>query len=354
MRLRRRIVASVAGVIGCALLLEAVMRLGALHTLFGFAGSSIRDPVFGRLPKPGIVIHEPLRGTVSIGEHSVRLNRNPPGAERPTIVAVGDSFTFGQDVGDSDSWPAALERLLRYRVVNGGVNAFGLDQSVLRGEQLSEIFSPDLLIVSFIPHNVVRCEYSYFLGHPKPYFELDGDGLREHPPPVPRSWFAPIRDRLLSTSMAAYLFEHSLVWEGPAEERVHGDGQQVACRLMERLAELGRTRRVQVLLLAQSQEASLEPSDAAIKDRVLACARASGLLTLDLFPLLAHVPEKEREKLFSGHMTPAGNLFVANALATYVRDQASIRVSHAGSQSALALPSLPQAALHFDQRLVEP
>jgi len=332
------------------------MRLLMLHSLVGFAGSSIRDPVVGRLPKPGIVVHEPFAGSFSIGEHSVRLNHNPPVAERPTVVAVGDSFTFGQDVGDSESWPAALERLLGYRVVNGGVNAFGLDQAVLRGERLTEIFSPDLLIVSFIPHNVVRCEYSYFLGHPKPYFELDGAGLRQHPPPVPRSWFAPIRDRILSTSMAAYLFEHSLVWEGPAEERVHGEGQEVACRLMQRLADLGRARGARVLVFAQSQQASPEP-DAAMKDRVLACAREHGLSTLDLFPTLAQLPENEREKLFSGHMTPAGNLFVANTLATFIATNVpglQLRVSHAGSQSALTLPPLPQAALHLDQRLVEP
>jgi hypothetical protein len=187
-RLRRIVVASVAGVIGCALLVEGVMRLAGLHTLVGFAGSSVRDPLFGRLPMPGFVMYEPFRGTFSIGEHSIRLNRNPAVAEWPTTVAVGDSFTFGQDVSDSDSWPAALERLLGHRVINGGVNAFGLDQTVLRGERLSEIFSPDLLIVSFIPHNVERCEYSWFLGHPKPYFELDGAGLRAHPPCWRRVW----------------------------------------------------------------------------------------------------------------------------------------------------------------------
>lgn len=327
----KRTVALAAVVIACALLLEGSMRLLMLHSLVGFAGSTIRDPMVGRLPKPGIVIHEPFAGMFSIGEHSVRLNRDPPVAERPTVVAVGDSFTFGQDVGDSDSWPAALERRLGYRVVNGGVNAFGLDQAVLRGERLSEIFAPDLLIVGFIPHNVVRCEYSYFLGHPKPYFELDGTGLRQYPPPVPGSWFAPIRDRLLSTSMAAYLFEHSLVWEGPAEERVHGDGQEVACRLMQRLADLGRARQARVLVLAQSQDAALEPSDAVIKDRVLACARANGLLTLDLFPLLAEVPQTEREKLFSGHMTPAGNLFVANALATFITSNVRFEAGPAGT-----------------------
>ncbi len=314
----KRTWAAVAVVIACGLLLEGLMRMLLLHGLVGFSGSTVRDPVVGRLPKPGIVVHEPFAGMFSIGEHSVRLNRNPPVAERPTIVAVGDSFTFGQDVSDAESWPAALERALGTRVVNGGVNAFGLDQTVLRGEQLSALYAPDLLVVGFIPHNVMRCEYSFFLGHPKPYFELDGAGLRAHAPPVPRSWLTPVRDRILSTSMAAYLFEHTLVWEGPAEEIVHHDGPEVACRLMQRLADLGRTRGMRVLLLAQAQQPISDAADTATKDRVLACARASGLATVDLFPLLADVPAAEREPLFKGHMTAAGNAFVAKALATFI------------------------------------
>ena len=314
----KRVAALVAAVIVLALVVESVMRLVALHALFGWSGSTLSDPVLGRLPKPGLVVHEPFRGTVSIGEHSVRLNRNPPVAERPTIVAVGDSFTFGQDVSDQDSWPAGLERLLGRRVVNGGVNAFGIDQAVLRGERLSEIYAPELLIVSFIPHDVLRCDYSWFLGHPKPYFELDGTGLRQHPTPVPRSWFAPVRNRLLSTFAASYLFEHTLVWEGPEEERVHDRGLEVACRLMQRLADLGRARRMRVLVLAQAQQAVSDQSDVTIKDRTLACAHASGLATLDLFPLLAEMPEAEREKLFSGHMTPAGNAFVAKEVARFI------------------------------------
>jgi hypothetical protein len=120
--------------------------------------------------------------------------------------------------------------------------------------------------------------------------------------------------------MAAYLFEHSLVWEGPAEERVHDDGLEVACRLMRRLADLGRARGMRVVVLALAQDAALEKGEAAVKDRVLACARARGLATVDLFPLLADVAQPEREQLFRGHMTPAGNAFVANALATHLRN----------------------------------
>jgi hypothetical protein len=75
----KRIVAWATGVIACAVvLLEGLMRMLLLHGLFGFSGSTVKDPVVGRLPKPGIVVHEPFAGMFTIGEHSVRLNGNPP------------------------------------------------------------------------------------------------------------------------------------------------------------------------------------------------------------------------------------------------------------------------------------
>src|SRR5207249_1903579 len=103
--------------------------------------------------------------------------------------------------GDEDSWPAVLERLTGRRLINAGVPAFGLDQTVLRSEQLVQIYSPDLIIVSFIPDDVRRSEMSYFSGHAKPYFDLDGGKLRLYPAPVPpRSALAPVK-RVLSVSL---------------------------------------------------------------------------------------------------------------------------------------------------------
>ena len=54
----------------------------------------------------------------------------------PLTLAAGDSFTFGDEVNDDESWPAALEQLTGRRVINAGVPGFGLDQAVLRAEQL--------------------------------------------------------------------------------------------------------------------------------------------------------------------------------------------------------------------------
>jgi hypothetical protein len=59
---------------------------------------------------------------LTVLEDSTRSNgKTGPLLPDCKIVAVGDSFTFGDEVSDGRSWPAHLERNLRCRVVNGGV-----------------------------------------------------------------------------------------------------------------------------------------------------------------------------------------------------------------------------------------
>ena len=52
------------------------------------------------------------------------------------LLATGDSFTYGAEAADADTWPARLQGLLHLRVANGGVPGYGLDQIVLRSERL--------------------------------------------------------------------------------------------------------------------------------------------------------------------------------------------------------------------------
>src|SRR6185312_14962905 len=87
---------------------------------------------------------------------------------RSAILAVGDSFTFGAEVEDSQSWPAALERIVGTPVVNGGVGGYGSDQIVLRAEQLMAELQPRTVIVSFLDGDILRAGYSLFHGALKP------------------------------------------------------------------------------------------------------------------------------------------------------------------------------------------
>ncbi|MFN8644251.1 MAG: hypothetical protein U0802_22305 [Candidatus Binatia bacterium] len=327
---RSAVLLTVGGVLAALLAIELGVRI-ATHSLLALHGNEVEDccytdPLVGRLIQYRGSGHHPTKGfTMSVGDHGIRLNDRPtPAAVRPLILAVGDSFAFGDGVDDRDAWPAVLEEVSGQRVINAGMIGFGLDQAVLRAEQLIDVYRPDTLVVAFIPHDILRCEMSYWSGFSKPYFEVADGSLRLHPaevpPPVP---FASLK-RLLSLSMTLdLLYPRYLHWQGPEALAVHHQGREVACLLMERLAALARAHGTRVVVLAHPQQPATPDADRATKDAVLACARANGLLALDLFPVFEAIPADQQGEYFERHFTAKGYRLVATELAAFLAAQAA-------------------------------
>ncbi len=76
-----------------------------------------------------------------------------PGVAR--IVALGDSFTFGEGANDDESYPAALERRLRERgwnaeVVNAGVGGTGTGEQALYFDEYVRQFQPSIVLLGVV------------------------------------------------------------------------------------------------------------------------------------------------------------------------------------------------------------
>jgi hypothetical protein len=310
------------GTVSALLFLELSVRI-ATHSLFTWGSSEpdgccVTDPMVGRvIATRGSGRHPDKRFIVTVGEHGIRLNGREEPPERPLTLAVGDSFAFGDGVDDAETWPAVLESVSGTRVINAGMFGFGLDQAVLRAEQLVDVYRPDTIVLGFIAHDVVRCELSYWSGFSKPYFDLDPNGtLRFHPaasPPASR--WASIKRLLAYSRTVEFLFPSWLHWEGPAALAVHHQGREVACRLMERLASLGREHGARIVVMAHPQQPTPMPEERETKDAVLACAVAANVQVVDLFPLFDALPEPQRARLFDRHFTPEGYHLVGAELA---------------------------------------
>lgn len=310
------------GLVAGLVLVELAVRIatGSLTSPGGGDGGEygVTDPMVGRVPRPDLSVRVPKGGfTISTGAHGTRNNGNPPPAgSEPPVLVVGDSFAFGDEVDDAQSWPAFLERALDRRVINAAVPGFGLDQAVLRAEQLVPIYRPAAIVVGVIPHDVLRCEMSYWSGNPKPYFTLDERGLQYQPAPIPAPRrFAALRGLLAHSVALELVFARQLHWQGPYVQQAHTQGRAVACALTARLAELGRAQGIRVVLLIHPQEpeSSAEQRDIAIG--LAACAGANQLTVVDLFPVFDAETPAARAALFDGHLTPDGNRLVAAALA---------------------------------------
>ena len=287
----------------------------------------MHDDRLGYAPKPG------FRGTgasgwpVTIDADGFRRSGSVADSEiRHALLAVGDSYTFGEEVGDAETWPAQLERLRGRRVLNGGVSGYGFDQIVLRAEQLADRHKPTMIIVGFIADDIRRTEMRRVWGRDKPWFVLDRDRLQLAGVPVPeRRRFAPpwLRHRLDRVLIS---LPPSLQQACGYHVRRHpvGVGLRIALHLIERLAQFGERHRCPVVLLAQYHpqvwlDRVFATEQRRVTQLVLEGARNAGLATVDTFPRFAVEPAAASFYV-NTHLNRRGNAIVASLLAARLAD----------------------------------
>lgn len=101
--------------------------------------------------------------TVTTGSDAFRVGDRPGDADPPGpldagvryVHAVGDSYTMGWGVDASSSYPAQLDRLLRpgLRVVNLGVDGFGVVGATTKSLALAGRYPPAAAVLLFVPND---------------------------------------------------------------------------------------------------------------------------------------------------------------------------------------------------------
>jgi lysophospholipase L1-like esterase len=294
-------------------------------------GRSVHDARLGYRPRPGYAAPG-----VTIDGDGLRTTGPTPAGDKPPILAVGDSFTFGEEVSDSETWPADLQRLTGRRVLNGGVSGYGFDQIVLRAEALAPVYRPGAIVVAFIADDIRRTEMRRMWSADKPYFDPEGDGLALRNVPVPPR--AAIETTLTfwqRTLGYSYAFDFIMRrldllhdWFGD-HIRVHpaGMGERISCRLTARLAELQKSSGTPVLLVAEYDPVVWDDPGFAAEQRrmtagLLDCGRKYGLATLDSYEAMAATP-RPRDLYVLWHMNAAGNALIARLVANALDDKAN-------------------------------
>lgn len=84
------------------------------------------------------------------------------------ILVTGDSFTFGSQVSNNETWPSYLENFLKIKVFNGGHPGYGTGQSIRRASILSKNEKFDYFIWSVIFNDFNRDKNFKFI------LEIDG------------------------------------------------------------------------------------------------------------------------------------------------------------------------------------
>jgi hypothetical protein len=153
----------------------------------GYYAFDAYDPARGWALRPG---RWDLAGrTVTANSRGIRgrVEHEPgrrPGVRR--VVVVGDSFTFGEGVGDDETFPARLQGRLGpgVEVINLGVHGYGHDQMLIHLREEGLRYEPDLVILGYYADDVARNVLS-FRDYAKPRFRLREGSLVLTGIPVP-------------------------------------------------------------------------------------------------------------------------------------------------------------------------
>jgi hypothetical protein len=106
-------------------------------------------------------------------------------AGKQRIVVLGDSFTFGEEVSDDETYSHDLQSSLpRTEVLNLGVQGYGHDQMLMYLKDEGVKYHPDVVVLGFAYLDIYRNIESFF-AFAKPRFELTSEGLQLTNVPVP-------------------------------------------------------------------------------------------------------------------------------------------------------------------------
>jgi GDSL-like lipase/acylhydrolase family protein len=383
-----RAVLAVVGLAMATLALEIGLRV-----LYPDVPIIRRDERVGSLARPNLDVRKTFGGH----ERVVRVATNAfglRGAEVPTgktpglrrVLALGDSFTFGDAVEAEEAWPAQLERLLnggaspgRWHVVNAGIPGHGTGQQLLLSRLLEERVRPDVVVLGFtvvndVLDNLCVEEASYTPKRGVPCFVLDGQRLalvtppRIEPAPARRARLRVV-DFVAGEARRLTLGHPRLLalagWSGVAADlpyvpatiaswydpRYAEPGWRLTRRLLTELREQFHAQRVPLVVLVIPAALQVDPGlqsalrafgarHAAVQDflgeparpqRLVAdFCRSAALDCVDALPALQELGERGTRTYYSidNHWTPAAHARAADLVAHRLADRgpADIRV----------------------------
>ena len=159
-----------------------------------------------------------------------------PGSLR--IVALGDSFTFGDEVSDDETYSSYLADMLpNTDVLNLGVSGYGHDQMLLYFQEEGAKYHADVVILGYVSFDADRNRHS-FDSLEKPKFELSNGGLRltNEPVPTPAEVMAREPYRLKSLDMAVMLRERVGSYIGSNQKQA----RQITSAILDELVKTTR------------------------------------------------------------------------------------------------------------------
>ena len=119
------------------------------------------DPSKGWIPKPNLrdvkAFGNKILNTNSKGFRGKKDSPYTKNKEKLRILILGDSFTFGDEVSDDETYSSYLQEMLpNAEVINMGIHGYGHDQMLILLKEEGVKYAPDIVILGFLALDMSR------------------------------------------------------------------------------------------------------------------------------------------------------------------------------------------------------
>lgn len=243
----------------------------------------------------------------------------PAGTRR--VLLFGDSFTFGEEVSDEETYAHRLGLFLPgVEVANLGVNGYGHDQMWLALREEGLRLQPDAVVLCYVTDDAHR-NLLTFRSYAKPRFVARDGALALDGVPVPspdvmarRIAWGPRFFDLVAMSL------DGLRWRSGGEERAYG----VTFRILTAFFEDVRKAGAEPYLLDApivSELESLDPTPNVRERRVAEFCRAAKIPYRNLRPLFVEKRKAGVTLKTTGHWGKTEHAIVAEGLAAWLSER---------------------------------
>ena len=192
-----------------------------------------------------------MRFRVSTDELGRRVLREPADTiAAPTVVLVGDSYTFGLGVSDSETFQWFLSKQMpNRRFVNLGVPGWGTDQELVNLDDFlnanrGRIISDTVVLVTENDFSDVQRTFDTYLGRRKPIFHAGPGGLETG------AFRLNFVDRLMDHSRLTWLVRSKLASLYRLVQIDPAGGEEVVVASLVGIRRLGESRGARLHLFA--------------------------------------------------------------------------------------------------------
>lgn len=251
------------------------------------------------------------------GKKDFSYDRDP---NKLRILILGDSFTFGDEVSDNETYSYYLQKMLpNAEIINMGVHGYGHDQMLIYLEEEGVKYKPDIVILGFLQMDMSR-NLLNFRDYAKPKFVISNDGLKITGYPIPRpedilkwNW---LRPRLYD--IWSILRHKARVNSGLYERQMNEITKRILWKMVETVSQAGA---VPVLIYLPATDEIGNQTSFTEGERFLFswCDEKDLTYCFSTRPYFADNVKKGAYFNMVGHWSPLEHFTVAQAIHDYLK-----------------------------------